>query len=204
MPKNSRRKKDTRKRAARQRERYMRALRSARASQASPDISPATAEDPYDLSAGLADIHLVQRLVEARGWVVSPFADDQLDANGRARSTEIMWDYAPAFGGIELDDEDEDVVPLKPTCRVSWDGPFGPGWVEISTAGNWGGCAEHRTVRLRVPLTEAGIVGQLPPLLAEVEQPARLLNATPYLECLAAGPCREQWRQRGQRDDKTP
>ena len=136
-------------------------------------------------------------MLESRGWV-APFGDFDLDARGRVKSWEAIFDYAPAFGGIELPDEDEDVVPLKPTCSFSWDRPTDPdddGWIVVNTAGNSQGCEHHRIVGHRVPLTDTGIA-ELPRLLAEVEAPARALDATPFFECLADGPCAEQWRQR--------
>ena len=195
MPKNSRRKKDTRRDAVRKGERYMRAWRSTRSTTQEPHRAPPVAagvEAEYT-PLGLAPIHRVQRLVESRGWVV--LDDFLLDGHGMARSTDILWDYAPAFGGAELPDEEEDVVPLKPTSSFSWDAPSAEAWIDVQTAGNFRGCAQHRCVRHRLPLTEAG-VAELPRLLTEVEAPARTLDPAPFIECLVDGACANQHRHR--------
>lgn len=195
MPKNSRRKKTTRQHAVRKGERYMRAWRStapAATTVHQPPPAPPTVKVDY-IAMGYQEIHHVQRVVESRGWVVPDFHDGDIDAHGMAINTQVSWDYAPAFGGIELDD-DEEVVPLKPTCSFSWPHPFGAGWIEIRTAGNWGGCEQHRPIQHRVRLTEVGIT-KLLQLLADVEEPAVTLDPEPFMKCLADGPCADRIQQ---------
>lgn len=200
MPKNSRRKKAVRQQAVRKGERYMRAWRSTSAPLPRGNQEPPTAaglEVDYP-AIGFEPIHRIQRLVQARGWVV--VEDSHLDGRGMARSTEIMWDYAPAFGGVEFDEEDvdEDVLPMKPNCRFRWDSPFDDGWIVIETAGNWEGCEQHRIIHHKLRFTEAGIA-ELPGLLDRVESPARGMDAERLTECLANGPCADLVRQREER-----
>lgn len=91
MPKNSRRKKDARKRAARHGERYTRALRAARSTVTTADTQVgATTGSEGDAAAWERDldrIQAVQQLMEARGWAVPPFARDQssMTPGGRPR-----------------------------------------------------------------------------------------------------------------------
>jgi hypothetical protein len=207
MPKNSRRKKDVRRHAVRKGERYMRAWHStgptAQNAQQAPSVSAAPEID-Y-LATGFEPIHRIQRVLESRTWVVTPSVKSDLDAHGMAADTDVMWDYAPAFRGVEFEEDDmaDEIVPTKPNCHFDFENPFDNGWIVLQTAGNWGGCEQHRIVSHRLPLTEAGIAA-LPQLLAKVEAPARTLDPTPFIQCLAHGPCAEHARQREKQRDCRP
>lgn len=197
MPKNSRRKKQTRQHAVRKRERYMRALRSQATASRDGLCEPPAAADPANptarsvkhVSTGAERVLPVQRMLESRGWIPLPYSGRYFvtDAQWGFASIADTWEFAAAFGGAELEDE-EDVAPQKPTLG------FGGGiWVD--TAGNWGGCAQHRSIQLDWPFTERG-VAQLPELLSRVEDISRTLDARPFIECLADGPCAKLAEQR--------
>jgi hypothetical protein len=88
----------------------------------------------------------------------------------------------------------------QPTCGFSWADDRDDEWIVVETAGNWRGCEQHRTVRHTLPLTEAGVV-QLPRVLAEVEEHARLLDAEPFVKCIGDGLCAvEVGRRAAERD----
>lgn len=197
MPKNSRRKKQTRQHAVRKRERYMRALRSQAPATQETRPAPTAAVDAADRAAcGVEGVSKaaervlpVQRLLESRGWIPLPYSSRYFVTDAQQGFTSIAdtWEYAAAFGGAELEDE-EDVAPQKPTLG------FGGGiWVD--TAGNWGGCPQHRSIQLDWPFTDRGIT-KLPELLSRVEDMSRSLDPRPYIDCLADGPCAKLAEQR--------
>ena len=196
MPKNSRRKKQTRQRAARKGERYTRASRNLTATTQAPPRPPfpILADRWYRADLGdddnvLHDVQQVQQVVESRGgWVLSSFGGQYVDAHGRAGTTGIMWEFVAAFGGAELDDE-EDVELQKPTVSLGGD------WIVIETGGNWGGCPAHTAARLEWPWTERGLA-KLPEFLALVEEIYGPIDPRPFIDCLADGPCAELAHQR--------
>ena len=195
MPKNSRRKKQTRQRAVRKGERYVRASRNLTATTQVPPRPqlPTLADRWYRATLGdddnvLHDVLQVQRVVESRGWVLPSFGGQYVDAHGMARTTEIMWEFAAAFGGAELDG-DEDVEPQKPTVSLGGD------WIVIDTGGNWGGCPAHAAARLEWPWTERGLA-KLPEFLVLVEEIYGPIDPRPFIDCLADGPCAELAHQR--------
>lgn len=216
MPKNSRRKKDARQRAARHGERYTRALRAARSTVTTAEIQAGpTVESESDAAAWERDLDLiraVQQLVEARGWVVPSFARDDLDDAGRAATIEVCWDYLAAFTGPSivgdrledyLDDLDDDLAedrPQGPQCSFSWDSDTGF-VVVVQTAGNWRGCRHHRTVRHTLPMNQE-TTAQLPQLLDAVESAARMIDPARLLACTLEGPCGARARHRAAARDR--
>ena len=187
MPKNSRRKKQTRQHATRKGEHYIRARRATdvhRQPSVPPDSAGLAVLDAKDASTDEGRVLPVQRMLESRGWVALPYANPILSVNalGVATSINDMWEFPAAFGGAELEDE-EGVAPQKPTLG------FGTG-IWIDTAGNWGGCEQHRSTKLELPWTQRGLA-QLPELLGEIEEASTALDPHPYIECLENGPCAE-------------
>ena len=79
---------------------------------------PGTGVKP-DHGGDFEQIHRIQRPVQARGWAVPSFMDDDLDTDGMA-ILQVSWDYLPAFGGIDLDEDQEDEQPRKPLCSFPW------------------------------------------------------------------------------------
>lgn len=203
MPKNSRRKKQTCQRAVRKRERYMHALRSQTAVAQDVRRKSATAADSSDpaapaakcTSTDLERVLPVQRMLESRGWVALPYSGQVFwtDAQGKFISLPDMWEFPAGFSGVELDDDDEELAPQKPTLSFA-DG------ILVETAGNWGGCEQHRCTKLDWPATPRGLA-ELPELLGKIEELSRPLDPGPYIECLADGPCAKLAEQRwGPRD----
>ena len=207
MPKNSRRKKDARSRAVGKGERYTRALRQTSHSEGS---ARTTAEPSLEVEldtweADLERIWAVQRFVESRGWVVGPYVLDGVDEHGRAISGEVSWDYAPAFGGVSFDpqdpgDETED-YPLQPEVAFTWDPATDGMSVVVQTAGNAGGCEQHRTGRHVLLVTEHSAPG-LRELLEVIEESARSMDPAPLLDCTAQGPCGGHARERAERREQ--
>ena len=194
MPKNSRRKKRTRQHAARNDERYVRASRSidAAAQKAYSDSAAGRVEELIAAARArtLGYVQRIQAVVEARGWQVPALGDIYLDAQGLAQTTDVMWEYPPAFGGADLDDDDW-VVPQKPLCSLAWsDSPRGTRQmsIRVETAGNWNGCMQHRSVAREFAWSRAGVL-QFVALLGGVESSSALLDPAPYIACLVDGPC---------------
>jgi hypothetical protein len=84
---------------------------------------------------------------------------DDRDDQGRVTDANTIWDYSPAFGGADIDDEEEEDAPLEPTCGASLHsgGPWGTGSIAVGTAGVHDGRDAHRITTHEVPLTEAGL-----------------------------------------------
>jgi len=198
MPRNSRRKRDARQRAARKGERYTRALRIV--GSVGPTLPP---DEPGEATAGadtwerdIERMRIVQRLLESRGWVVGPYALDGVDDNGLAISPDISWDYPSAFGGRAYDKHHEDDDhPRQPVCTFFWSRATKAMSVVVETAGNWQGCGRHRTVRYALPVTDQGVPG-LRELLAQVEEAALAMNPAPLIACTAHGRCGEHSQRR--------
>jgi hypothetical protein len=192
VTKNNRRKKATRQQASLAGERYMRArhhLATERARQAEPP------GDRYEVSISLEQLHDLQRLLEARGWKLGPWQEDRLDEHGMAVHLECSWEYPAAYNSADFDEDDDD-GPYIPKCGFSFDlDGHEPELIVVETAGNWGGCDQHRTTRHSVPATETGIA-QLPALLSEVEKHARPMDPHELIECTSTGACAQQVENR--------
>ncbi len=140
---------------------------------------------------GLDVLHQFQRVVEARGWVVSSFFHRHVDTRGLARSMSVMWEFPAAFGGVELDDElvDTGLQPEKPTLLFHGD------WVSIYPAGADDGCPLHDARELRWPWNKQG-VAEFPAILTQIEDASVPLDLDEFLRCLADGPCADRVRAR--------
>ena len=196
MPKNSRRKKQTRQHAVGKGERYMRARRSTGVTSQPSGGEHSVPVEPADYppmaarcaSTGEERVLPVQRLLESRGWVPLPYSGRFFDLTEEvATSIADLWEFAAGFGGVELED-DEDFAPQKPTLGFN-------GGIWIDTAGNWGGCEQHRSTKLELSGTQCAIA-QLAELLGKIEDMSRTLDPGPYIECLEHGPCAELAEQR--------
>lgn len=213
MPKNSRRKRAVRQRAARHGERYTRALRATDPTGTPPtERAAAEPEAEFDAAAWQRDLELiqaVQQLVEARGWTVGPYAREEVDDDGRAMTADVYWDYPAAFSGPSiagdryedyLDELGEDLAedhPRGPECHFSSDSDTGF-VVAVETAGNSQGCRHHRIVGHTVAM-DATTVARLPQLLDAVESAARAVDPARLLACTMAGPCGARARRRAAR-----
>jgi hypothetical protein len=141
----------------------------------------------------LAQLHALQRLVQARGWELhSP--DDDADEHGLVTTFEAMWEYPAAYGGAEIG-VDEETAPYLPACGFTVD-PEETAAIRVETAGNWGGCDDRSQTR-SLPATDAGLA-RLPALLAEVEAHARTMDPLVLIECTSSGPCGRNAEQRDQ------
>lgn len=210
MPKNSRRKKSARQRAARRGENYTRALRAVGETRSWPEhvatASPDAAHDEASWAQDLLQIRRVQEVVEARGWVVSRYAHEEFDDDGRAATMDVCWDYPAASSATaatlahRLPGGLEDDYPRAPECSVGWDERLGL-VVKVQTAGNWGGCRRHRTDLHIVPIAEAEAAThhRLRRLLATVERAARAVDPELLIDCTSRGPCGRRAHERAAR-----
>lgn len=198
MPKNSRRKKATRQHAIRKGQRYMRAWRTAEPTRTRPEPgAEPTPRGPLDYAElGLAHLREIQRIVEARGWVVPDDADTSVDARGRAVRLDVRWDYPGAFGGAQPDEDAADALmgPERPTCTFTVPDEESPVQILVETAGNFVGCDRHQLVRHTLPWTAEGVAA-LPQLLAQVEATSVKLDLVSYMTCCAGGPCGDRVRE---------
>lgn len=224
MTKNSRRKNDARQRAAHHSEPYTRALRATRVALDIEEAAPGSAFEIATWKRDLARMRAVQQLVQARGWVVAPIAQEAFDTAGRAVTADAFFDYPAAFSAPSitgdrfddyLDDLDEDLAedgPRRPVCGFGRTDAGGL-TVVVETAGNWQGCRHHRVVAHTVALNAPDspdspdfpgalppdATTALPPLLDTVESTARELDPARLLACTLEGPCGARARRRAER-----
>ncbi|MCK2240983.1 MULTISPECIES: hypothetical protein [unclassified Crossiella] len=198
MTKNNGRKKANRNFATRSGQRYTRARRQLASHDRTAPMQAAVA-DPAEVWIFEEQLHELQRLLEARGWVLSTDDEDMLDEQGCVISPEATWEYPAAYTawqldqnvdqGQDLDSDDEDAAPHVPLCRFSFEQNDDRGeLIVVDTAGNWKGCEAHRVVHHEVPATKEGLA-QLPTVLADIEEQARTLDPTALIECSTSGPC---------------
>ncbi|WP_226366982.1 hypothetical protein [Pseudonocardia sp. ICBG162] len=201
MPSNHRRKRDTRRRAARHGERYTRAHRVSSLAGAPGDLPTGPAEelDATEWQRDLYRIRALQQVVEGRGWVRASYALEDFDDDGHATTVDVCWDYpaavaAPPAVRDQLPPDLREDDPCDPECSVQWTPELGL-VARIRTAGNWGGCGLHRTDVHTVPLDGSAAL-RLARLLAAVERAARATDPGPLVDCTLRGACGQRAAER--------
>lgn len=126
----------------------------------------------------------LHRFLSQRGWQLGKYWN--IGEDGYPFDPESGWDYPGSYGGIAMNDVG-DVTPYPLSCRFGFSDGLS---VDVSTAGNYGGCSEHASAEHVVEVDGHCLpTDRLASLLDPLEAQASRLDPRVLLECRFFGPC---------------